>query len=371
VRAPPSLIGRSAALRIFSRFSYRAAIFGTLIAICIVFSFFPERHRAAVALTPSDPNSLGLGGALGQLGAVNSVFGNQAAVEIALKVGNSDLVRDTVAEKLNLMQRMKFHDRIEMQRWLHGHVDIRSLRGGILLIETYNSDPQLARDLVAAYSEATQLRLAEINRRQTEYKRDVLVKLVKDASNQLADAQKAYDTFRLRTRYADPEQAMEAIGARIPVLEAAIKAKEVQLNAARQFATDNNMTVRQLVAERDALVRQLAQARATNPTQLNSVGRVVQASTEAERLQRELAIARTLYIGYLRYLEGTSVEDLTSIATVRVLEPPFIDTQRQIDYRFAALAMALTLLWLAIEFYRLRPAEGDRIYVRETHAQSS
>lgn len=341
-------------------------VFALLILLFVIISLFPERYRAASSLTPSDPNSLGLSGALGQLGAINTVFGNQAAVEVALKVGNSVFVRDTVVQKLDLQKRMNFSNRTEMHRWLTDHIKIRSLRGGILMIETYNQDRELARDLVSSYSEATRVRLAEINRRQTEYKRDVLLKLAHEASNRLATAQRNYDTFRLQTRYGDPEQAMEAIGARIPVLEAAIKAKEVQLNAARQFATDDNMTVRQLAAERGALIAQLAQAKGTDPQQINSVGRVVRASTEAEKLFRELQIAKTLYISYLRYLEGTSVEDLTSMATVRVLEPPFVDTARQVDYRFAAIALALALLWAALEFYRLRPPVGDRLYTRET-----
>jgi uncharacterized protein involved in exopolysaccharide biosynthesis len=363
---PRTIFGTLANSALFrSRWAGRALL-AVLIAICMLLSFFPERHRAAASLTPSDPNALGLSGALGQLGAINTVFGNQAAVEVALKVGRSVFVRDTVARELKLMDRLHFRSRVAMHRWLGEKVDIRSLRGGILMIETYDEDPDLAQDLVRAYSDATRIRLAEINRRQTEYKRDVLLKLATEASDRLARAQNSYDTFRLQTRYGDPEMAMEAIGARIPVIEASIKAKEVQLSAARQFATDENMTVRQLRAERDALVRQLAEAKATNPRESNSVGRVVAASTQAEKLQRELQISKTLYESYMRYLQGTSVEDLTSLATVRVLEPPFIDTERQIDYRFAAIALALALLWAALEFYRLRPPVGDRVYVRET-----
>ena len=81
------------------------AIFGVCLAILIFFSFFPERYRGAVTLTPTDPTSLGLSGTLGQLGALNSVFGNQAAVEIALKIGRSIYVRQIVAKQLNLMDR--------------------------------------------------------------------------------------------------------------------------------------------------------------------------------------------------------------------------------------------------------------------------
>jgi hypothetical protein len=113
---------------------------------------------------------------------------------------------------------------------------------------------------------------------------------------------------------------------------------------------------------------QLAQVETTNISQDDSVGRAVASSTQALRLDRELRIAQSLYDSYMRFLEGTSVEDLTSTANVRVLEAPFVDTERQINWPFAAAALALTLLLAAIEFYRLRPPVGDRVIVRETYA---
>jgi capsule polysaccharide export protein KpsE/RkpR len=364
---PRSIISSIAQMRIIQENMPRRLLFAGLLTIALLFSAFPERYRAASSLTPSDPNTLGLSGALGQLGAMNSVFGNQAAIEVALKVGRSVYVRDTVMRRTRVDQRLGL-SRIEAHRWLADKVEVRSLRGSILLIEMHHRDADLARDLVEAYADATRARLAEINRRQTEYKRSILMKLVSDSSNRLARAQNAYDGFRLRTRYADPEAAMVAIGGRIPVLEAAIQAKDVQLNSARKFYTDENMIIRQLVSERDALVDQLAEAKAINPDESNSVGRVVKASTEADRLERELYVSKLLYDSYIRFLQGTSVEDLTSEASVRVLEAPFVDTERQFDYRWLALATAIAMLWAAVEFYRLRPPVGDRIVVRERHA---
>ena len=338
----------------------RAAI-AVVIAVLLVFSFFPERHRGAVTLTPTDPTSLGLSGTLGQLGALNSVFGNQAALEVALKIGNSIAVREIVGKQLRLMDRLDFENPIAMHRWLEENITIRSLRGGIVLIETLNSDAVLAKDLVGAYASAIQDELAKISRRQTEYKRDVLIQLVTESSERLARARGAYDTFRLRSRYADPDTSLDAMSSQVPRLQASIRAKEVELNAARQFATDDNMSVRQILAELGALRRQLAEAEATSPSQRDSVGRAVAASTQAERLERELNIAQRLYDSYMRFLEGTAVEDLTSTASVRLLEQPFIDTERQVNWGPLAAAIALFLLWAAMEFYRLRPPVGERL----------
>lgn len=355
MKHPRSIIGTLAATEAFRRPGRRRAIFAVLIAICAVLAIFPERYRAAVTLAPTDPSALGLGGALGQLGAAQSVFGNQTATEVTQTVARSVLVRGFVIDKVDLMRRKGFHDRVDAFRWLDRQVTIRTIRGGMVQMETQLHDPDLARALITAYASITRQQLAIINRQQTSYKRRVLEKLVAEANDRLDRAQAAYDVFRLRTRYSDPRAAIEAIGDRIPALQAAIKAKEVQLSAEEQFATGDNMSVRQIRAELRALQSQLAQQQALNPEQENSVGRVVQESTKGKRLERELLIAQSLYEGYNRYLQGTAVEDMTSSANMRIIEQPFIDTARQFNMVFLLLGFMLALLAFAIEFYNLRP----------------
>jgi tyrosine-protein kinase Etk/Wzc len=356
---PRSIIGALSQSELLRRPGRRRSLLAVLVLICGLLTFYPERYRAAVTMTPTDPSSLGLSGALGQLGALNTVFGSQAAVEVALKIGRSTYARNVVIQRLDLVKRLNFRDEVEASRWLEKAVEIRSLRGGIVQIECLHKDPAFGKELVAAMAEAMRERLAEIARRQTAYKRDVLVKLVAEANDRLAEKEAEYNTFRLKTRYSDPGFAIGAIGERIPVLQAAIKAKEVELSAARQFATDDNMSVRQIVAEIGALKTQLAQFQALNPDQSNSIGRVVRQSTQAEKLERELALAKSLYYNYRRYLEGTSVEDLTSAANIRILEPPFVDTGRQINFVPMALGLLLVLLGLATEFYWMRPPLGE------------
>ena len=106
----------------------------------------------------------------------------------------------------------------------------------------------------------------------------------------------------------------------------------------------------------------------TSPGQAQGIGRAVYSSTQFRKLQRELTISQTLYDTYARLLEGTVIDEMTSTANIRVLEPPFVDTARQVNTSALALALALFLLWLAIEFYQLIPPVGSRAKVRETYA---
>lgn len=357
---PFSITGTLARSPLFRHARTRRSIFLVLITICAMLTLFPQKYRAALSLTPADPAAIGLGDTVRQLGALNSMFGNQTALEVSLKVARSRYVRDIVSKQLDLPRRLGKSSH-ETDRWLDREMDIRAVRGGILQFEMKFRDGEFARQIVAAYGEAVRQQLAIIARRQTAYKRQILLNLVGDASGQLAQAQNAYDTFRLRARASVPELSISASARRVSELEEAIKAKQVELAAQREFNTDQNIMVRQLRAETAELQRQLAEARSTSPADDNSVGRTVKESTEVERLRRNLMLAQLLYDSYKRFLQGTTVEDLTSTANVRILEPAYIDTARQYNLIPLALGLLILLLALAIEFYTLRPAVGDRI----------
>ena len=351
---PRSLVGTLSAMPVLRNAWLRRAVFVVLLSICAVLTFFPERYRAAVSLTPSDPMAIGIGGALGQLGAINSVFGNQAAVEVSIKVARSEYVRSIIARQLGLEKRLS-KSPLEVHRWLNRHVDVRALRGGIIQIETKLADPVLARDIVGAYGNAVRDQLAIIARRQTDQKRLILEQLFQRSADRLASARTAYDTFRLTTRYSSPQAAFYAAGDRIPQLETEIRYKQVELNAMREFATDENIRVAQLKAAIEALQNQLDVAKSTSPGAQSSVGQVVRQTTQAEKLMRELQVAQALYDTYKRYLQGTSVEDLTAGVTTRILEPAFVDTDRQINMIPLGATILLVLVALALEFYPLRP----------------
>jgi len=354
-----SIIGRIVHLRLFSRLFGRALVFAPIIGILLLLSAFPERYEATASMTPTDSAGMGLSGTVGQLGAIDNVFGNQAAVEVALRMAKSVYVRDLVINDTHLSDRMRGLDHLALERWLGRHVEVRSLRGSIIVVELQDHDPVLARDIVANYVRDTQQQLAVVARRQTAYKREVLRTLVFDATNELADAQDKYDNYRLAHHYADPRTSMASIGDRIPTLEATIKARQVALSTARQAYTDDNIIVKQQMAELAALQGQLAAAKATTSQDDQSVGTAVGNSRELFLLERNLNVARVLYDNYMRYLQGTAVEDLTSTVSMRVIEQAYIDTRRQYYMPTLAGALAFFLLWMAIEFYRLRPPIGD------------
>jgi len=360
VKAPPNVIGAMRRMPVLRNPMQRRVLFGILVLVFLVLTLYPERYRAAMSMTPTDPESLGLSSALGESGAVNSVFGNQAAVEVVLKVGKSRITRLEVIRRLHLVDKLHLTDERAADRWLERAVYLRSLRGGIISIESWQRDPDLAKSLVGTMADAIRDQLALVARRQTAYKRSVLTVLLKDAQSRLDDAQARYDAFRELTRYAQPAAAIAAIGSRVALLKDLIRGKETQLYAARQFATDDNLSVKQIIAEMASLKVQLKAAETLDKDKLDSVGDVVEKSTKIKELERVLVIAHNRHDNYERLLEGTMVERVAEKAVVRILEPPFVDSDRQYNLLPLALAILTAMLALAIEFYGMRLPVGER-----------
>ncbi|MDR3430277.1 hypothetical protein [Silvimonas sp.] len=336
----------------------RRAVAAGLIAVSAVCAVYPQPYRAAMTLTPADPPTLSPVAMGGGFNALTGMLGNQAQVEVLVRVAQSTAVAQAVSAKLDLPHRLGWSER-KVEVWLGHKVEVHSLRGGMVMFDAKLYDPVLARDIISAYGDCVRERTAVIGRSQTAYKRDALLNLLHRSGDQLSAAQSAYDSFRLQTRYSSPQTAISAIGDRIPELEAMIRGKEVELNATRQFGTDDNMRVRQVIAEIDALKVQLAQVRSVTPGEQGSVGRVVHESTELDRLRRNLDLARTVYDNYVRYLQSTTAEDIAAISNARILEPPYIDPERQYNFWAVLAGGLIVLLEVAMEFYLVRPPIGS------------
>jgi capsule polysaccharide export protein KpsE/RkpR len=276
-----------------------------------------------------------------------------------MRVGRSQETRKIVIDKLHLMQKMDFANGIEADRWLASQVNVNALRGGLIEIDMKTRDQQFGVSVVSEMVKAIRFRLGEISRNQTGYKRRVLIELLRRSNVRLAEARTKYDAYRRETGYTAPGPSLGAIGARVPYLRNAIKAKEMELTKARAFATDNNMAVRQINTEIEVLKSQLTEALKLDPKQPYSINRVVVESTKISDLELELMIAQQQHDSYKFYLEGTTVEDLTSVANIRVLELPYIDTARQSRPIPAAIALLIVLFSLVIEFYLMRPTISD------------
>lgn len=351
------IVGFVARQPLVRRSALRRSVAALLVCACAVLAVVPRPYRAEMTITPADPPALSPVPMGGGFGALTNMLGNQAQVEVVMRIAQTPQVASEVSRKLDLPRRLgKTPDQVLV--WLSRKVVVRSLRGGMVLFETKLYDPDLARDIIAAWGDAVRARTAVIGRDQTAYKRTALLDLIRNSGDELTRAQGAYDNFRLQSRIASPQTAVGAAASRVPQLQSLLQAKDVEIMGARRFGTDQNMRVQQLMAERAAIEAQLAQARSITPDGTNSVGQTVRVSTEADRLKRELDLARTVYDNYLKYLQSATAEDIAAVSNARVLEPATVDPGRQYNILPILAGVLIAMLALALEFYRLRPPVG-------------
>ncbi|MDE1914936.1 MAG: hypothetical protein KGJ57_05385 [Sphingomonadales bacterium] len=324
-------------------------------------SVWPVPYRAAVTLTPVDPSTLGVnpasnGGGLGALAMLGSggATSTQTLIESSLQVARSVYVRQQVSKRLNLPARLGKGEQATL-RWLEREVDARSLRGGIIEVDTKQHDAKLALDLAGAYADAIRAQMAVVNRNQNEIREKALEQVLAQAGERLDKAQAAYDAYRLKTGSGDPLTNALQVTARAPAIDDMIAAKQAELQGLRRFATDSNFQVMKAQAELQALQARAAQARSTSSDANGSVGRVVAQSSKGLALRRELELAQMMYDTTKRNLEGTLAEGLVATVNIRVLEQPYLDPDRQ--YNFWALGLLIVVLGAgaAVEFYWLRP----------------
>jgi capsule polysaccharide export protein KpsE/RkpR len=172
---------------------------------------------------------------------------------------------------------------------------------------------------------------------------------LEEANTALEVAERDLNAFRMQNNLPSPEAELgAAVNTRL-TLDAQIRGKEVEIETARRFQTDNSMRVRTLVSELAALRRQRAEADQAS----NGENALALSSQTAEyfRLYREQKFAETIMLVYRRFFEEVSVEALSAETTVQVIERPHIDPDRQFNLSGIALLLLVLLAAAFTEIY--------------------
>jgi tyrosine-protein kinase Etk/Wzc len=344
----------------FRRAWVRRGIFGAIIIVLALLSWFPRVYMGDVKLAPQDTNTAGLSSILSQLGGnYAALLGSHQPVEIDLTIGRSFDVQSEVARRLGMVTGTGNDAVMTAVKKLQRTTEVRALRAGVLEIEVNGRDPGEVVKAADIYARVMQRRLAELSRAQTAYKRGVLDDRMREATDRLSRAERAITTFRQRNRVVTPDAEMEEAVSQSASLRRQYQSAQVELERTRRFNSDGSFVVKQLEATLVALQRQIdtAQSKVRSQSGLTASG-IAPRALEYEQLQRDLKFAQALYDSYLRYLEGTEIENLTADFNMQIIEPSFLDTGLHVNIVPAILLAIMALLAFAAEFIYLRRPVG-------------
>jgi len=273
---------------------------------------------------------------------LSALLGQHQSIEGELAVSRSHAVARDVILRLRLIGRPGFRDADQAEVALRKKVNIEAVRGSIIQIKAQGADPAFARQLAAGYAAAIRDRLATLSLVQTAEKRAVAESRMSEATIDLAKAQAAIAQFREANKLAVPEAQLGAAVTQLALLQARLQAKQVQLGTLLQFATGENVQVRATPSGSGA----------------NTLAGIAAKDSEYYNLYRNERFAQILSDIYTRYLESTTIDEMSASNSVDLLEPAYVDPQRHLNVWAEGLLILVILAAITAEFYILRPPVG-------------
>jgi capsule polysaccharide export protein KpsE/RkpR len=323
--------------------------------------FFPRPYVARVKILPQEANS-GTG-AQAMIAALGGGAQNFAAVLSGQKtnylvIGRSHDVQTAVISRLKLIGRKGFRESDQAQIRLARKVDLQILAGGVLEITAKDTDPAFAQELVNGYTVVLQDRLARLGLEQTAHKKSIVLNRMRNAIASLAAAQEVLRQYRGANNLVAPETEFATALNRKITLETYLRSKQIELQTAREFNTDQSMRVKEILAEINTARQKLAEE-AKSGYSVNAET-LQQKSTEYVRLSQEVYFWQSLVEVYRRFAEEASIEEVSAGTNIQIVETPHIDPKRQFNLPAVGLLLLVLLIVAYTEYYMPLTGLGRR-----------
>jgi tyrosine-protein kinase Etk/Wzc len=311
-------------------------------------------------LPPQQSSSASLA-LLAQLSGAAAILGSATGAR------NADLYAGilkghTIADKL--IQRFKLQERFSKETVLDTRTTLRSRteitpgRDGIISVSFDDTDPKLAADVANAYVEELQDLVQGLAITEASQRRVFFEQQLKKARAELADAEGELKKTQEKTGLIQLDQQGRAIIEAIARLRAEIAAKEVQILAAKSFATESNPEIvllrQQLAGLRTELVKLEKSGVNGGGDVLIPTGRVPEAGLEYLRKLRDLKYSEAILELMAKQYEVARLDEAKDMALIQFVDRAVPPDKKTKPYRsLIVLAMAfitgvMTLLGILV-----------------------
>jgi uncharacterized protein involved in exopolysaccharide biosynthesis len=313
--------------RMIGMVSVAALCFGVVISLLLK----PNFTATAVILPPQQQSSSSA--MLGQLGSLAALGGGGAAAlgfknpaDMYVGILQCRTIADEIISQFHLEAIYKRKRRDDVRAALRNHTEIEAGKDNLIRISVTDHDPNRARDLANAYVNElyrinSNLAISEAAQRRAFFDQQL------DAEKKsLALAEDDLRATQQRTGLIQLSGQAQMIIQSIAQLRAQIASAEVEMQAKRTFATEQNPDLTRLQEAISTMRGQLAkleddQARRTQPGDiLLPAGRVAEDSLEYERKLREVKYHSTLFDLLARQYEAARIDEAKSAPIIQVID---------------------------------------------------
>lgn len=224
-------------------------------------------------------------------------------------------------------------------------------KSGIISVSVSDTTPEMAFQLAQSVFDETLDVMQNVAVTPSAKQRLFIEEQLKENSQALAVAENNLSAFLKDTGMSSPSGTPSDIGS-LGALQARMVAKEIEIKAARRFATDANPKLKQLQAEYNAIKKQFE----ANKGMLNAssgtgeIKNITESSLQYAALFREYKFRESLVTILLRQYETAKLRESQDPVVIQLLSPPtFPELKSKPERR--KIVLQTTLLGAFLAFF--------------------
>jgi tyrosine-protein kinase Etk/Wzc len=326
----------------------KTIILTTLLGFCIglglVMLVKPSFTAKATIMPPQQGQSSAA--LISQLGSLASLtgLGNGSGMkdpnDLYLAILQSDTIQDSLIKHLNLLSVYHTKKLSDARRALSGSTKFMSQNGGLITITVKDGDPHRAAQIANAYVDELHAMNSHLVIGEAGVRRMFFSQQLALEKDRLTDAEIALkETEETTGAVSVSGQTGLAIG-QVAQLQSQIISREVQLDAMRNSATDQNPDVIRLNSELQSLRDQLRQMESAKPGKGRNPGDILLApralpadQLEFLRKQRDVQYHTLIFDLIARQFEAARLDEAKASPVIQVLDPAEAPDRKSSPYR--------------------------------------
>ena len=300
-----SLIGAGISLLLKSTFTATATILP------------PQQQQSSVSAM------MGQLGSLAGLGGAGGLLKNPADMYVGMIMSRT--VADRLIDQFHLQTLYKKKTMEDTRKALKSHITTEAAKDGLIEISVKDLDPRRASEMANAmvdelYHLTSTLAITEAAQRRLFFDRQL-----DEEKAALATSEEDLKKTQEKTGLIQLSGQAEEIIRNVASLRAQIVSREVEMQAMRTYATDQNPELARLQQEIDALQQQLTtmenNQRRMEPGDIQvPTGQVPAAGLEYARKMREVTYHTTLFNLLSREYEAARIDEAKSAPVIQVVD---------------------------------------------------
>jgi uncharacterized protein involved in exopolysaccharide biosynthesis len=317
----------------------RKKLVGIVTAICTAFALLlafalPQEYTATVIILPPQGNSSmssmlasqleGVGGAVS--GMAGSMLGAKNVNDMYVSMLKSRSVEDAVIQRYGLQSEYRKNYLAETRRALEKHTKIDgSTKDGLIRLNFWDRNPNRAAEVANGYVNQFRDLSQHLAITEASQRRVIFQSQLDKTKTDLENADEALKRTQLSTGMVQVDGQARVMIESAARLRAQIVAKEVQIQAMRSYAGDENPALTQAQTELEGLRGQFDKMVGSKGGSADDVflpkGAVPEAGLEYVRRLRDVKYYEAIFEVLARQLELAKVDEAREGAFIQVVDP--------------------------------------------------